>query len=494
MKNSNLFRKTSNLSVFTLIVLIFGSCKDDLLNPAPNNVFTDVSVFKSAERVKQLVQGLYDNVKSGQYYGGRFMVYHDIRGEEFLNETTNTVTGFSTWNHTIISNTNEVTNLWSSIYYAINSCNIVISGLENKDNRAVLNNETLVNNYIAEARFIRALCYQSLLSIYCRPFADGNGSKLGVPLRLLAEIGIKNNDLARSTVAEVYTQILTDLNFAEQNLPANYASAYLNTTRAHKNTAIALKTRAYMAMGRYADVITEANKIVSTAAPFKATTGVAHQFQADVVAVFSTPYTTTESIFSMPMTELDLPGTQNGLGSYYNPGPKGIGDFSLNLKGITGDSTNFKAGDNRRKFITINASNKKPYLTKFPSGPQHLDYAPVIRYAEVMLNLAEAVVRTEGVGSTRGLAILNAVRNRSDATTTFKAADFADAPAFINTILRERRIELLGEGFRSFDLMRLLQEIPGKSNVGAVKTTQAEYIWPIPQTELSVNKACVQNQ
>jgi hypothetical protein len=47
--------------------------------------------------------------------------------------------------------------------------------------------------------------------------------------------------LARATVAEVYTQILSDLNFAEQNLPANYATPYLNTTRAHKNTAIALK-------------------------------------------------------------------------------------------------------------------------------------------------------------------------------------------------------------------------------------------------------------
>jgi hypothetical protein len=493
MKNIFFNKKSLFFAALTTVVLALGSCNEEYLDTAPDNVFTDVSVFKSAERVKQLIQGLYDNVKSGQYYGGRFMVYGDIRGEEFLNETTNGVTGFSTWNHTIISNTNEVTNLWNSVYYAINSANIVIAGLENEENKKVLNNPTLVTNYIAEARFIRALCYQSLLTLYARPFADGGGNKLGLPLRLAAETGIKNNDLARSTVAEVYAQILNDLNFAEQNLPASYASAYLNTTRAHRNTVIALKTRVYMAMGRWADVITEANKIVPAAAPFRAASGVAHQLQADVVTTFSTPYTTVESILSMPMTELDLPGTQNGLGSYYNPGPRGVGDFSLNPRGIIGDSVNFKVADRRRTFITINASNRKPYLTKFPAGPQHLDYAPVLRYSEVLLNLAEALVRTEGAGSTRALALLNAVHGRSDAATVFAAANFANATAFLNILAIERRIELLGEGFRSFDVMRVLQDIPGKANVGAIKPTQSEYIWPIPQSELAVNKLCVQN-
>jgi hypothetical protein len=154
----------------------------------------------------------------------------------------------------------------------------------------------------------------ALLSLYCRPFADGSGSQLGVPLRLRAETGPGNNDLARSTVAQVYAQILQDLDFAEQNLLATNGTALLNTTRAHKNAAIAFKTRVYLNMQRYGDVITEANKIVSATAPFKAATGVAHELQANVKNVFSTPYTTTESIFSMPFTSNDLPGTQKRFG------------------------------------------------------------------------------------------------------------------------------------------------------------------------------------
>jgi hypothetical protein len=451
------------------------SCNEELLDPVPLTTFSEASVFNTPDRILQQVRGIYSAVKNGSFYGGRFLIYHDIRGEEFLNETTNGVTGFSTWTHTIVSSTGEVNTLWNAAYYAINSANLLIDGLEK--NKTVLNNETLANNYLAEARFLRALCYHSMLSIYARPFADGNGSKPGLPLRLLPEKGAANNDLARSTVAEVYTQILSDLNFAEQNLPANYATPYLNTTRAHKNTAIALKTRVFLEMGRYQDVITEAGKIVSTTAPFRAATGVANSLQADVTNTFRTPYTTTESIFSMPMTELNLPGTQNGLGSYYNPGPRGIGDFSLNPTGIIGNTTDFSATDKRRGWVL--RVNNKPYLNKFPIGPQHLDYVPVIRYAEVLLNLAEAIARTSGVND-RAVALLNEVHGRSDAEKVYTAAEFANGTALANQILTERRIELVGEGFRTRDLMRLLQTIPGKANVAAVNPSQSEYIWPIP--------------
>lgn len=483
----NFYKKVLVAGLF-LTSLFNTSCNEELLDPVPLTTFSEASVFNTPDRILQQVRGIYSAVKNGSFYGGRFLIYLDIRGEEFLNETTNGVTGFSTWTHTIVSSTGEVNTLWNAAYYAINSANLLIDGLEK--NKTVLNNEALANNYLAEARFLRALCYHSMLSIYARPFADGNGSKPGLPLRLLPEKGAANNDLARSTVAEVYTQILSDLNFAEQNLPANYATPYLNTTRAHKNTAIALKTRVFLEMGRYQDVITEAGKIVSTTAPYRAATGVANTLQADVTNTFRTPYTTTESIFSMPMTELNLPGTQNGLGSYYNPGPRGIGDFSLNPTGIIGNTTDFSATDKRRGWVL--RVNNKPYLNKFPIGPQHLDYVPVIRYAEVLLNLAEAIARTSGVND-RAVALLNAVHGRSDAEKVYTVAEFANGTALANQILTERRIELVGEGFRTRDLMRLLQTIPGKANVAAVNPSQSEYIWPIPQAELNVNKLIVQN-
>lgn len=487
MKTNIAFYKKFTLALLACSMLLVNSCQEDLLSPTPQTSLAQAEAFANADRIQTQINGLYAAIKSGQFYGGRFVVYGDIRGEEFLNETTNAVTGLQTWNHTLVSTTAEVNNLWNSAYYAINSCNLFIAGLQ--ANADILNNPTLVNNFLAEARFVRAVCYFSLASLYCRPFADGNGSKLGLVLRLQPESGAGNNDLARSTVAQTYTQILEDLNFAEQNLPNNYSSALLNTTRAHKNTAIAYKTRVYMAMQRYADVITEANKLVPAAAPYRAATGVAHELQADVTRVFASPYTTTESIFSMPFTDNNLPGTQNGLGSYYNPGPRGIGDYSLNPNGILAN-TGWKAEDARRKFAVVNTSNRKPYLAKFPTGPNHTDYVPVIRYAEVMLNLAEAITRTSGVNQ-RAIDLLNAVRRRSDPTTTFTTADFANAEALANAILLERRIEFLGEGLRSLDCMRLLAPIPGKANVATINPSSADYIWKFPQGELNVNKLAV---
>lgn len=490
MKNIiSVYKKTAILLLALAALMVPNACQKDLLDPVPKNNLSDATIFATPDRFVSLLNGIYDNMKSGQFYGGRFIVYGDIRAEEFLNETGNGVTGLQTWNHTVGESANEVNNLWNAAYATINSCNIFIDGADK--NRAVVNNDALVNQYIGEARFVRAVCYHALLRTYCRPYADGNGSKLGVPLRLKPEIGPDNNNLARSTVAEVYTQILDDLNFAEQNLAATNGSGLLNVTRAHKNAAIAFKTRVLLAMQRYGDVVTEANKIVPAAAPFKAGSGVAHELQAKVKDVFTTPYTTTESIFSMPFTTNDLPGVQNGLGSYYNPGPRGIGDFSLNPTGIIGDTVRFKSTDARRQFVLLHTNNK-PYLNKFPTGPEHTDYAPIIRYAEVLLNLAEAEARTAGV-SQRAIDLLNAVHGRSDASTVYTTADFASGDALADAILTERRIELLGEGFRALDCMRLLKDLPGKANVAAITPAVSEYIWPIPSGELAVNKDCVQN-
>jgi len=490
MKNiMQIHKQTAVLLLALSALLIPNACKKDLLDPVPVNSLAEATAFATPDRFVSNLNGIYTQLKNGAFYGGRFVVYSDIRGEEFLNETGNGVTALQTWNHSVFESSNEVNNLWNAAYATINSCNIYIQRAD--ENRVVVNNDALVNQYIAEARFVRALCYHSLLRMYARPYADGNGSNLGVPLRLQAENSPLNNDLARSTVQQVYDQILTDLNAAEADLAGTNGSALLNVTRAHKNTAIALKSRVYLGMQRYSDALAEANKLVPASAPYAAPSGIAHALQANVKNVFTTPFTTTESIFSMPFTPNNLPGVQNGLGSYYNPGPRGIGDFSLNPSGIIGDLVNFPATDARRQFVLLHTNNK-PYLNKFPLGPEHLDYVPVIRYAEVLLTLAEAEARISGV-TQRAVDMLNAVRGRSDASVQFTTGSFASADELINAILRERHIELLGEGSRAFDIQRLLQPFPAKGPVGAVPAGVSEYIWPIPSGERAVNKLIVQN-
>lgn len=473
-------------------LMMVTSCKRELLSPIPQTFVIDLTAFDTPGRIANQVTGLYQTFKSGTFYGGRAQIAGDIRGEDFLNETTNGVTGYDVWllNATGTSQ-NFIKNLWAQAYQVINGSNIFLEGMAAKGTSVV--GAALANNYIAEARLLRALSYLKLLEHYAKPYTDGNGSKPGVPLRLTAIKGPGSSPMARNTVAEVYTQIIADLDFAEANLPLTYTTATLSTTRAHRNTAIALKTRVYLAMQDYAKVITEANKIAAqTTAPFSATSGVAHALQANIVNVFRTPYTTTESILSMPMTSTagDNPGTQNQLAYYWSRTPAGVGngEFSLNPSGIVAN-TGWTAADARRGF-NATVSGKLYLNTKYTVASPFTDWAPIIRYSEVLLNLAEALARTNTGVNVRALALLNAVRQRSDAATVLAPATQAD---LINAILLERRIEFLGEGLHNFDHMRLLLTIPAKGPVAAKAPGEPGYIWPISADELSLNPLMTDN-
>ena len=148
------------------------------------------------------------------------------------------------------------------------------------------------------------------------------------------------------------------------------------------------------------------------------------------------------------------------------------------------------------------------------------DAAPIIRYAEVSLNMAEAYARSTDV--VNGLARLNAVRNRSlanVATQAYTAASFANNIAMLNAILKERRIEFICEGRRWADITRLqgdasfpIAGIPAKiANAGFSTAAPAltayalgtpytgalgvnafaydnfKFVWPLPQLELDAN-------
>ncbi|MBC7946671.1 MAG: RagB/SusD family nutrient uptake outer membrane protein [Chitinophagaceae bacterium] len=476
----------NKIFILLLSAVVLAACDKSKLNPNPQADLPDAEAFATAARAQQQVNGMYVMMKGSFYYGSRFVVYGDVRGEDFLNRTNNGVTGLQTWNFSATPATNEVQYVWRDIYACINQCNIVMARIDEAPISDVLKAQ-----YKGEASTLRAIGYWALLTLYAKPFADGAGSNPGVPLRLAAEYSTGNNSMTRATVAQVYTQILADLNYAEANLPLTNGSAELNVTHVHRNTAIALKTRILLGMQRWNDVITDGDKLVPATAPYQAATGVQHRLEPTVAAVYAPPYTTLESIFSMPFTTLDLPGTQNGMANYYMPGPVGALDYTLNTTaaGIF-SNTGWKATDARRAFV--GTSGTSTVWRKYVSNP-HTDYVPVIRYAEVLLNLAEARVRATNTVDLRAIDLLNAVRRRSDNTTLFTAADFATANALLAQIAIERRIEFLGEGLRDWDIMRTMQSFPAKGTAPVVAPTASVYLWPIPQSELFSNPQAAQN-
>jgi hypothetical protein len=481
--------------LISMVVLLTVACDTEkVLNPLPPTQLAEQEAFSSPSRVLLQVNGLYASLKSGQFLGGRVQVYNEVRGEDFQNRLGNGVTALFAWNYNQLSTNAEPVNVWINGFLTINRCNVFLQGLDNNPNAV---EAALANQYRAEARFIRAVAYYFLVNLYARPYAIDNGNTPGLPLRLQAETGPANRDLARSTVVQVYNQIIQDLDFAEENLPLTYSSGLLNVTRAHRNSAIAFKTRVYLAMQRYDDVIREAVKLApQAAAPFSATSGVPHALVPSILTVFAPPYTSVESIFSLPMNSNDVPGVQNGLGHYFNRPGAGFGNGEYYLDpGTQGILNNvaFTATDVRRTDLLVTVGGLT-YVRKYPLNP-FTDYPPITRYAEVLLNYAEALVRVNGVADTKSLNLLNAVRGRSAPAAVYDGASFETANDLIDAILLERRIELMAEGFRGIDITRLAQPLPSKSGVqGSVPTNAQQYIWPIPQTELDNNRLIEQNQ
>ena len=496
--NSLFMKRIKYYSLLIMISIYSFSCnKTDSLNPIPTTLIADASAFETSARISNQINGLYATFKGTGLWGSAYILYSEARAGEFISTNQNPLQGGLTYMMLTDPGTSDVNLVWQQAYQTINACNVFLDGMDAQGKKVV--GDTLYSNYTAEAKVLRAVTYYSLLQLYARPYRENNGKNPGLPLRLKGNTGLDNYNLARSSVDEVYKQILADLNYAETNLPAKYATAALNTTRVQKNTAIALKTRVYLAMGDYTNVVNEANKIVSTAAPFVTTntSNTTHSLPADITTVFKTPYTSTESIFSIAFASGDAPG--NSLASNFLPnsadgvglGSAGTGQFYVFSAGIASD-VNWKTTDKRRSFIftTASGTNKgRLWCSKFAVGTPYTDYIPVIRYSEVLLNLAEALANLNGLDA-RSIAILNAVRGRSDATTIFKPTDKAD---LLSKIITERRIEFFGEGVRNGDLMRLGLPIPAKTPVGstpvpASNPTDGNYIWPIPNNESLYNK------
>ncbi len=476
-----------------LVQVLLTSCFKEYLDPVPKTAISDLSAFDTKSRIEGQIRGIYSSFKSGQYLGGRFQVYNDIRGDDYLMLQNNGVTGMMTWNHTITASTNEVQNLWDAIYAAVNRVNLFLDGLEASKAKIISGNiltQAEFDRYKGEALALRGIAYHHLIQLYAKPYKAG-ASNFGAILRLKAAKSGADNSQARETLAKTYEQILSDLNTAETLLPtvtAGTANSAAYVTRVHKNTVIAFKTRVYLHMEAWSNVITEANKIVPTAAPFVSPSGVANALASTFVSIFRTPYTTAESILSMPMTSAELPGTQNGLAHYFSASTVGNNEYPINPLSVVWSSTAFLATDARKVLVSPSTVGGTVYnfINKYSLFP-HSDWAPVIRYAEVLLNLAEAEARQNGV-TTRAVALLNAVYLRSNTGgTAFTTASFANADAFVNRLMLERNLEFLGEGIRNMDTMRRLAAHGAKAGVNAVPSTSPVYVWPIPQTELNTN-------
>ena len=525
MKNiiSELLRmkKLALLPVF-LLALFISSC-EDIIDLAPYSSISEVTAYSTPSLVDLSVIGMYNGGQRGDYggagrgypFGAAFVEQGDCRGEDAVNlqafyqftyeGTYSAVTANNQW-------------YWSDSYRLINRCNMVIDGV----NGAVAKNiitAAVGNQYLGEAYFMRGIAHLELLFHFARPYKEtANASHPGVPYRTKAyttQVAIdEGTKQSRNTVADCYAKILSDLNFAEANLPGKSGrTGNAKIVRATKGAAIAYKTRVYQHMWDWSNVILEADKLKALPAAD------GYSLAATPDGVFVSNFGTNESIFSIENSPTNNPTTNAALPQMYG----GKGRSLVCISPIIWRNPAWLTDDKRRGptmtyTSTIAAFIGLVYTEKYKDFTNFTDAAPVIRYAEVLLNVAEAYARRNSAGD-QALAItnLNLVRNRAlatPATQAYTAASFADNTALINAIIVERRIEFCMEGRRWPDLHRLQLDVPAKlanSNppaaaftlgtpytgpygVVAIPYSSYKYLWPIPQVEINANPTLAAEQ
>lgn len=522
-------------AVFIIGALMISSCQNKVLDLSPYTAQSDASAFATPDACQLSMYGVYDACQSGFYAGGAIRGYPfgaanieqgDMRGEDMLNQATfYQITYEATYNSASPNNGY----MFQTIYAMVNKANLTIEGVQGAASKGIISSATALQ-YEAECRFLRAMGHHELVINFSKPYADGNGSQMGIIYRDFAVKDQATSDAARAikrssfTVADNYNQILADLDFAEANLPAsilNTAGQAVKTYRATKAAAIALKMRVKLHKGDWAGVITEGNKLVPASAPYTSPIG-SWKLNTLPDGAFANN-TTDESIFSIKNDATDNPGVNGALAQMLgNPalGARGL----VRVSPVIWSDPAWLCNDLRRSLLysTAGSPTNAVYSIKYRDYSTTTDAAPQIRYAEVLLVLAEAEARNAAgtTVSTRGVALLNAVRNRAvtNVADQFTVASFANKNALIGAILKERRIEFLAEGKRWGDIHRLALDpvfapvsgggVPSKVSTGgvtaamlncagatftrgipAIDYSNYRFIWPIPieETQQNVN-------
>ena len=453
------------------LVLIF-SCESQL-EILPEDSVASNTVFNSFATINGTVVGIYSKNQSGDLNG-----MAQLMGD-FMADDVGFVGSFPSLQeidqYTTLATNASIDNIWLDGYELIGAANNVIVNLPAVTDVTGLDGATKAQ-FIAEAKFLRAVTYFQLVNLFAQPYQIAQGGNLGVPLPLQPFEGgdISEFQLERSTVNEVHAQIEQDLMDAAATLPAS------NGTRAASGAATALLARLYLYREQWSQAAAMANQVIASG----------NYSLAANYDFFDNNPGSSENIFVVVNTPSD--GPQEATGSdevyvnFYNPSPGGRGDAPFSQDLI--DTFAAEAGD--RRFDELSAAafdaggNDTFFTTKYPDIVNNASDGMVLRITEMYLIRAEANLRGgTSVGDTP-LNDVNLLRARAG-LGNLGAAD-------LGAILLERRKELCFEGHRRMDLLRNnLNLRPGggaQSAPGADKV-----IFPIVEDETTNNPNITQN-
>ncbi|MBD2754024.1 RagB/SusD family nutrient uptake outer membrane protein [Spirosoma validum] len=468
-----------------LVGLLFSAMTScEVLNQTPESNFTPTNFYKNADDAKAAVSAVYDPLNSSNLYAQVMWILQDQatddaewgNGRSTANQPKNDLDKY-----TFTPATVTFQSIWSTVYSAINRANTVITRVP-----GIAMDESLKARYVAEAKFMRAFYYFTLV----RLFGD-------VPIITAETTSLSNLNVARAPLNDVYTLIIQDFTEAETILPTTYSTA--DRGRATKGAAKAFLAKVYLTRQDWAKASAKAKEVMDLNA-------------YDLWANFADAFLIAnkngkEAVFEM-----------QALSGGFNEGSWMQGYMRPNfdrVNGISGFGDDpptenlyraYRADDKRRnvtlRLYSATSTPAAPASVLFPcyvykyldptatgNGDGGNNY-PIIRYPDVMLMYAEAL-NEQAANSADAYTMMNRIRNRAglpNLTPNLSQAQFRDS------VLLERRLELAFEGHRWYDLART------KKLIGAIKAQnptiaidEHHYLFPIPQTERDVNSQLTQN-
>jgi len=456
--------KTLNKIFMALLIGVMATGCDDLLELEPQASISDVVALSTPANVQTAIVGGYAALTGANTWAGSYVYLTDIYAvpvnEVYFNGTF--IQPREVNDKAILTTNSFISGYWSSSYNVINRANNVLDALDvfGDDASGAARAE-------AEAKFLRAAAYYNLITVFGKAYNDGNpGSNPGVPLILTpTRVVDESLQVPRNTVAEVYAQVISDLEDAKAGLPAN------NSFFANTYVASAMLARVHLLMGNYAAAGAEANRVISSGR---------YALFADIGDNYTRTVNGAETIFAAQNTATDF---SNDMAIFYAPTPYGRADIQV----LDAHLTNYEPGDVRATLFANTGRGRMTmkYASTDPSVDPRRTNITLIRLAEMHLIRAEASVRTgSNVGGVAPVDEINAIRARAG-LAPLASVTLAD-------VLKERRNELMFEGLLLTDLKRL-QGTTQSLTRQSIQWNDDALVFPIPDREMNVNESLTQN-
>lgn len=492
-----------------ILAASLSSCVNDWLDVAPSDGTDADAALTSSSDLAAARTGMYKALKGNSslvdYYGQQFFVYGDVHaGDDYQYNNlggSNRASFYYDMNYQtaseFTSSTSSSNVAWKSPYIVIGRANRIIAAAEGGALSDAAEAKATIDQYAAEAKVLRALAHFDLVRIYGKPYTEDQGASLGVPL--VTEVLESNAKPARSTVAEVYTQVVKDLTEAISSnaLATETEPGYVSVWGAK-----AILSRVYLNMGDYANALSVAEDIIKNSGAALWTRD--QYFKAWDA---STP-NESEFLFRLNVAGSTDSNDLNGIGNLQQrEGYKEMVATKKFVDMLTSDPEDVR----NEMFLPATAAKEvatygtnKVFLNKLRGqggNLRNVTIVPIIRLSEVYLTAAECAFRNND--KTKAVEYLNdLVKNRTTTEASLATVDNIT----LERILIERRKELIGEGQRYFDALRNNETITrytSEADKGWHKTLSKEAqsfnrdyfkaIAAIPQAEINANPNIKQN-